>query len=91
MLLSKNELLEMVRDEAQKVYKEHFHIRENVDGEKLFTVKEAAEYLRVREETVRVARRERRLQGVMINEKMWGFRKKDLDSYLVRYRRVVSH
>lgn len=55
--------------------------------EPIFTVSEAAEYLRIHPESVREARREKRIHGFKINEKQWGFRKSELDRYLNRYNR----
>ena len=55
--------------------------------DQIFTVAEAAEYLRMHPESVREARREKRIHGIRINEKQWGFRKSELDRYLNRYHR----
>ena len=39
-------------------------------------------------ECVRKARRQKRLAGVHINDKDWGFRRSELDRYLNRYNRA---
>ena len=55
--------------------------------DRLFTVREAAEYLRFTPEGIRKARRAGRLSGVRLNEKEWGFRLSELDRYVKRYHR----
>lgn len=55
--------------------------------DRLYTVREAAHYLRLTPEGVRRAQREGRLAGVHLNEKEWGFRQSELDRYLIRYNR----
>ncbi len=56
----------------------------------LLTVREAAAFLRVNPEAVRRARRQKRLTGVMRNEKEWGFRRSELNRYLRRYNRTAN-
>ncbi|MGI4886480.1 MAG: helix-turn-helix domain-containing protein [Janthinobacterium lividum] len=55
--------------------------------DRLFNVREAAEYLRFTPEGIRKARRAGRLAGVRLNEKEWGFRLSELDRYVKRYHR----
>lgn len=55
--------------------------------DRLYIVREAAHYLRLKPEGVRNARRRGRLTGVHLNEKEWGFRQSELDRYLARYNR----
>ncbi|WP_035558049.1 helix-turn-helix domain-containing protein [Hymenobacter sp. IS2118] len=57
--------------------------------DRLFTVREAAEYLRFTPEGIRKARRAGRLTGVRLNEKEWGFRLSELDRYVKRYHRQL--
>lgn len=54
----------------------------------LITSREAAKYLGMKDgRSVTKARRGKRLAGVLINEKEWGFRTSELDRYLNRYNR----
>ena len=55
--------------------------------DRLFNVREAAEYLRFTPEGIRKARRAGRLTGVRLNEKEWGFYESELTRYLNRYNR----
>lgn len=55
--------------------------------DRILTVREAAHYLRLKPEGVRNARRQKRLAGLRLNEKEWGFRLSELDRYLSRYNR----
>jgi hypothetical protein len=55
--------------------------------ERILTVREAANYMRLKPEGVRNARRSGRLAGLRLNEKEWGFRLSELDRYLSRYNR----
>ena len=57
--------------------------------DRLFNVREAAEYLRFTPEGIRKARRAGRLTGVRLNEKEWGFRLSELDRYVKRYHRQL--
>lgn len=57
--------------------------------DRLFNVREAAEYLRFTPEGIRKARRAGRLSGVRLNEKEWGFRLSELDRYVKRYHRQL--
>lgn len=57
--------------------------------DRIFNVREAAEYLRFTPEGIRKARRAGRLSGVRINEKEWGFRLSELDRYVKRYNRQL--
>lgn len=63
-------------------------VEETPKKDKIYTVREAAAYLRIGEEQVRVARREGRLYGIRISDKQWGFRTSELDRYLNRYKRT---
>ncbi len=54
---------------------------------KLLTVREAADYLRMQPDSLRRTRRAGRIKGVPINEKEWGFYQSELDRYLKRYNR----
>ena len=58
--------------------------------DRLFNVREAAEYLRFTPEGIRKARRAGRLTGVRLNEKEWGFRLSELDRYVKRYHRQLQ-
>lgn len=50
--------------------------------------REAAAYLGLTSSlSVTKARRQKRLAGLKINEKCWGFRRSELDRYLSRYQR----
>ncbi|MCR5888366.1 DNA-binding protein [Hymenobacter sp. J193] len=55
--------------------------------DRILNVREAAQYLRLKPEGVRNARRQGRLQGLRLNEKEWGFRLSELTCYLTRYNR----
>jgi hypothetical protein len=55
--------------------------------DRILKVREAAAYLQLTPEGLRKARRQKRLAGVHINEKEWGFRLSELDRYLSRYNR----
>ncbi|MDU0369544.1 helix-turn-helix domain-containing protein [Hymenobacter endophyticus] len=55
--------------------------------DRILNVREAAQYLRLKPEGIRKARRQGRLQGLHINEKEWGFRLSELNRYLTRYNR----
>ena len=57
-------------------------------GDRILTSSEAASYLGMKGgPSVTKARRAGRLQGVMINEKEWGFRTSELTRYLNRHQR----
>ena len=56
-------------------------------SDRVLKVREAAAYLRLTPEGLRKARRQRRLAGVRINEKEWGFCLSELNRYLLRYNR----
>ena len=58
-------------------------------ADEILTVREAAALLRMTEEGVRKARRAKRLTGIQINEKAWGFRRAELTRYLTRYQRAA--
>jgi hypothetical protein len=55
--------------------------------DKLYTVREAAEYLRMQPDSLRKTRRLGRIKGVSISQKEWGFYQSELDRYLKRYNR----
>lgn len=53
----------------------------------ILNVREAAAHLGMTAEGVRKARRAKRLTGVRLNEKSWGFRRSELTRYQNRYSR----
>ncbi len=56
--------------------------------DKVYSVREAARYLVMTPEGVRVARRQKRLKGFRLNEKCWGFYHSELDRYKKCYDRL---
>jgi|GEM_PF-1718696 len=56
-------------------------------SDRILKVREAAAYLHLTPEGLRKARRQRRLVGIRINEKEWGFCLSELNRYLLRYNR----
>ena len=56
--------------------------------DKLYTVREAAEYLRMQPDSLRKTRRLGGIKGVSISQKEWGFYQSELDRYLKRYNRL---
>lgn len=63
-------------------------IREK-EKDEILTNAEAAAYLNIDPESVRRARRQKRLTGVKINERDYGYRKSELIQYLKRYQRAL--
>lgn len=63
-------------------------VQEAPKSNKLLTVRETADRLRMTEDSVRKARRQGRLQGKKLNEKEWGFYESEIDRYLNRYQRT---
>lgn len=63
-------------------------VQDTPKSNKILTVRETADRLRMTEDSVRKARRQGRLQGKKINEKEWGFYESEIDRYLNRYQRV---
>ena len=62
-------------------------VQETPKTNKLLTVRETANRLRMTEDSVRKARRQGRLQGKKLNEKEWGFYETEIERYLNRYNR----
>ncbi|MFN8348772.1 MAG: helix-turn-helix domain-containing protein [Spirosomataceae bacterium] len=63
-------------------------VREAPVEDTLYTVREAADVLRITPDGLRKARRNGRIKGIPINDKEWGFYRSELDRYLKRYNRT---
>lgn len=64
-------------------------VREAPVEDKLHTVREAADFLRMEPDSLRKARRKGRIKGIPINDKEWGFYRSELERYLKRYNRTL--
>jgi Helix-turn-helix domain len=53
----------------------------------IYSVRETADLLGMKPDSVRKARIQGRILGIKINEKEWGFYKSEIDRYLQRYER----
>ncbi|AII53808.1 MULTISPECIES: hypothetical protein [unclassified Hymenobacter] len=56
-------------------------------AEEILNVRQAAAFLGMQPDGLRKARRAKRITGVRINEKEWGFRRAELTRYQNRYNR----
>lgn len=79
-VLSRLERLEQLAQTAEEI--------DSIDAQRLLTTGQAATYLNVHPESIRRARREKRLTAERINERDYGFRKAELDRYTKRHSRL---
>jgi hypothetical protein len=59
-------------------------------ADEVLSTRDAAEHLGLQPDALLRARRAGKLQGVRVNEKDWGFRRRDLDKYPRRYHRAAQ-
>lgn len=59
-------------------------------AEEVLTTAQAAAHIGLSPEQLRRARRAGKLQGVRLNEKDYGYRRRDLDAYPRRYQRAQA-
>lgn len=59
-------------------------------GDEVLSTRDAADYIGLQADALLRARRAGKLQGVRVNEKDWGFRRRDLDKYPRRYHRAAQ-
>lgn len=88
ILMTESDLNLLVEKKVREmVEKERMKMKTNYESDEIMSVSEASDYLGITEEGLRKARRLGRIEGLMINEKMWGFRRSVLDKYLRRHKR----
>ena len=59
-------------------------------ADEVLNTRAAAAYLGLQPDALLRARKAGKLQGVRLNEKDWGFRRRDLDAYPRRYHRAAQ-
>lgn len=59
-------------------------------ADEVLSTAKAADYIGLQPDALLRARRAGKLQGVRVNEKDWGFRRRDLDKYPRRYHRAAQ-
>jgi hypothetical protein len=62
----------------------------DANANEVLSTERAAAHIGLSPEQLRRARRAGKLQGVKLNEKDWGFRRRDLDAYPRRYHRAAQ-
>ncbi|TDN39295.1 DNA-binding protein [Hymenobacter sp. UV11] len=63
---------------------------DDAHANEVLTVRQAAAHIGLTPEQLRRARRAGKLQGVRLNEKDFGYRRRDLDAYPRRYHRATQ-
>jgi hypothetical protein len=62
----------------------------DAQADQVLSTRDAATYLGLQPDALLRARAKGKLQGVRINEKDWGFRRRDLDKYPRRFHRAAQ-